>query len=145
MALINNVYSGNNLKAEDLGGQDRHLIIQAATVEEIDDDGRKKRMIRLTFQNQDQGLLLNVTNANTIGEMYGPDTDYWIGQPITLYPDRVPFGNKIVDAIRIRLNRQEQMPSRCRSRCRSKGSGRSNSRNSRFIRSAAPPGWPTGR
>lgn len=54
--------------------------------------------------------VLNKTNAHTIAEMYGPEVMNWIGKPIALYPTRVPFGNKTVDAIRIRPERPQPRP-----------------------------------
>ena len=49
----------------------------------------------------DQGLVLNVTNARSIADMHGGDTDEWTGKKITLCKVRVDFAGKVVNAIRV--------------------------------------------
>ena len=87
---------------EDLGGQEHQLIIAQVTQETINDNGNDKRMLKLHFQGQEKGLLLNKTNAMTIADALGENTDYWVQKPIILYPTKVDFAGKMVDAIRIR-------------------------------------------
>ena len=101
---VNDVYQSHseNLKAEDLGGQEHQLIIAQVTQETINDNGNDKRMLKLHFQGQEKGLLLNKTNAMTIADALGENTDYWVQKPIILYPTKVDFAGKMVDAIRIR-------------------------------------------
>lgn len=100
---IDQIYpSGEYLKAEDLQGRDVTVTIDSARMVTFDKDGQDQRKIALAFRGTDRELLLNVTNARMIADMHGRDTDGWLGRPITLYPTRVPFGGKNVDAIRIR-------------------------------------------
>ena len=51
----------------------------------------------------DKGLCLNKTNAGTIADLYGPETDAWIGRQIRLFATEVPFGAEQVLAIRVRM------------------------------------------
>jgi len=48
-------------------------------------------------------LVLNKTNAAMIAEMYGEDTDLWIGQALTLHRATVDMAGREVFAIRVRL------------------------------------------
>lgn len=51
---------------------------------------------------EEKGMILNVTNCNTIARMYGPYPVDWVGKRITLYPTRAQMGGEEVDAIRVR-------------------------------------------
>jgi hypothetical protein len=66
-------------------------------VEEVGDD--KKPV--LYFSGTDKGLVLNVTNANSIKELYGPETNDWRGRAITLYVAKVEYQGKRMDGIRV--------------------------------------------
>ncbi len=92
-------YRSNFLRADDLPG-DKKFIIKSVKKVEFD-DGKPKFV--LGFDNEKLGLVLNVTNGNVCKEMFGDDTDAWIGGAVTLYPTRVQFGSELRDAIRIRL------------------------------------------
>jgi hypothetical protein len=46
--------------------------------------------------------VLNRTNAKRIAKLYGPDTDKWLGKPITLYPSECDFGDETVPCLRVR-------------------------------------------
>ena len=48
---------------------------------------------------------MNVTNWNTLIELFGPDTDDWIGKTITIYPAEVAFKGRMTMALRISLNK----------------------------------------
>ena len=54
------------------------------------------------FKNKSKALVLNKTNLRSIEEITGTDeTDDWRGARITLYPTRVDYQGRRVDAIRI--------------------------------------------
>ena len=57
------------------------------------------------FQGAKKGLVLNKTNANTIAELYGPQTENWHGRVITLFPTQVDYQGRQVPAIRVRTQR----------------------------------------
>lgn len=46
-------------------------------------------------------VVLCKTNAFCLREMFGSKVAGWIGKRITIFPTRVPFGSKQVDAIRV--------------------------------------------
>ena len=108
---IGNAFPSTYLKAIDLQGRAVQITMHSVTMEEIGGDIKPV----LFFQDQhgqrkDRGLVLNKTNSNIIAEMYGWETDDWVGKPITLYPARVEFQGKLVDAIRIKLEAGMPIP-----------------------------------
>lgn len=97
---INAAFPSTYLKAADLQNRRVNVGIDRVAIEEV--GGEHKPVVY--FLGKDRGLILNKTNGNIIAEMYGPETDDWRGQKITLYPARVEFQGKIVDAIRVHLD-----------------------------------------
>lgn len=100
--------SGNSLKAADIPPNTKAKVIieSCSEVEFKGNDGKVDHKLRLAFQGQEKGLILNKTNATTIASMYGSDTDGWIGKEILLYQTKVDFGGQMVDAIRVDLPMQ---------------------------------------
>lgn len=90
------------VSAPDLKGQRVPVVIErVAMVEMKEMDGSVIHKPAAKFQGTEKQMIINITNWNMIAELYGEDSDMWIGREIILYPARVPFGNKIVDAIRV--------------------------------------------
>lgn len=96
---INAAFPSTYLKASDLQGRRVTIGIDRVAIEDV--GGEHKPV--LYFLGRDRGLVLNKTNGSIIAEMYGPETDDWHGRSITLYPARVEYQGKIVDAIRVHL------------------------------------------
>lgn len=110
MASINDVYkgAGDYLKAEDLKGKMIGLIIESSELKEYDRDGGGKDVkIVLSFVGKDKQLVVNKTNAATIAETHGDDYENWGGCSIKIFPTRVDFGGKMVDAIRVKMPEPE--------------------------------------
>ena len=55
------------------------------------------------FDKREKGMVLNKTNARTIGDVYGDDTDAWVGAPIEVFSMKVDFQGRMVDGLRIRV------------------------------------------
>ncbi len=102
---INAAFPSTYLKAADLQNRRVNVGIDRVVIEEV---GSEHKPI-VYFIGKDRGLVLNKTNGNIIAEMYGPETDDWHGKVITLYPARVEFQGKIVDAIRVHLDPMASM------------------------------------
>lgn len=100
---INQLYSsgGEFLKADDLKGQARVVTIKSWHVQEFENDGKEQQKLVLAFNENERTLVVNKTNAAMIADIYGPDTDAWVGKVIELRPERVPFAGRMVDAIRV--------------------------------------------
>ena len=104
---INAAFPSTFLKAADLQGRKVTITMDRVALEEV--GGEHKPV--LYFVGKDRGLVLNKTNGNIISELYGAETDDWHGKPIVIYPARVEFQGKIVDAIRVELQAGAAMAS----------------------------------
>lgn len=95
---IGSAFPSDYLKSADLNGKAVRVTIASVTSEKVGDDMKPV----LHFAGKDKGLVLNKTNANRIVEAVGSDeTDEWEGWSITLYPCKVDYQGKRVDAIRV--------------------------------------------
>ncbi len=108
MANLDDLYPSKYIKHSDLKGQDVNLTITSQSVEEVGMEGDKKPV--LYFKGTNKGLVMNVTNANTIGAAFGRDTDAWKGKQITLYGTTTDFAGKPVDCVRVRPPVSPEMP-----------------------------------
>lgn len=87
------------LKASDLGGREVRVTMANTEREKIGDDTK----LVLYFKGKERGVVLNKTNAGTISDAYGDDTDDWFDQPLILFAVKTDFQGKVVDAIRCRV------------------------------------------
>jgi hypothetical protein len=107
---LDDIYSsGNYLKADDLTeGKDVTVTISQWEVQEIEKDSRHggtymAKQIVLHFAESDKLFGLNKTNGYHIADLLGEDDpSKWPGAVLTLYRTKVPFGNKMVDAVRVK-------------------------------------------
>ncbi len=99
---IENAFPSKYLKAANLGGKTVRLKMTNVVMEKLGDDTRPV----VHFSGTDKTLVLNKTNANVINEVYGRETDEWIGKDIDVYPTRVEYQGKMVDAMRVRIPAQ---------------------------------------
>lgn len=78
--------------------------IEQLTREEVSDGNNSKEEKNvLWFSDDMKPMILNRGNAETIGGLYGDDSDAWIGKSIELYVDpSVMFGSKRVGGLRVR-------------------------------------------
>jgi hypothetical protein len=109
---ISEVYQSNSdfLKAEDIGANFWTVTISKVDMKNFDDGSRK---LFIMFTELDKGLVLNKTNADTIGDLYGKNTDGWAGRQVMLMTMPVDYQGKKVQAIRLRSPAQQQtMPQR---------------------------------
>lgn len=95
---IGEAFPSRFLKATDLQGKEYELVMSHVEIVDVGDSEHKPV---LYFARTEKGLVLNKTNAEMIALMYGDETDLWSGHKITIKPDKVQFGGRIVDAIRI--------------------------------------------
>lgn len=99
---INNAYPSRFLRSADIEGDQTYTIknIEVETVGQ-GKDAEEKPIVY--FEEVEQGLALNKTNANAIAALYGPETDAWPGKRVTLFSTEVEFAGKMTLAIRVRL------------------------------------------
>ena len=100
MVNINEAFPSNYIKSADLRGEMVKVIIDEVKTEEIGSD----RKLVMYFKGKEKGMVLNKTNARTIGDVYGDDTDEWLGKEIELFAMKVDFQGRMVDGLRVRVS-----------------------------------------
>ncbi len=95
---ISNRFSGKFFKSDDLNSD---LKLTIGTVKDEELNGITKPVFY--FDNSNQGLVLNKTNAQTISGAYGDETDDWTGKEIIIYPTEIDFRGERKKAIRIKI------------------------------------------
>ncbi len=101
MATVSEAFPSKYLKAADLNNRTVKVSINRVVFEEIGQNKDKKPI--LYFNGAEKGLVLNKTNATTIGDVYGEQMDGWSGKEIELFSMMVPFNGQNVPAIRVRV------------------------------------------
>jgi hypothetical protein len=96
---ISEEFTSKYLKAADLGGKEVRVIMQHVEKEKLGDDMK----LALYFKGKDKAVILNKTNANTIADAYGDDSEDWFDQPLILFSVMVDFQGKVGPAIRCRV------------------------------------------
>lgn len=102
MANVFDSFPSKYLRAADLPDEGQTYMMADVTREPVGQGDDQESKLILYFDGEKRGLVLNKTNATTIAEMYGPDTDDWEGCPITLFPTQTDYQGKQVECIRIR-------------------------------------------
>ncbi len=100
MTTVSDAFPSNYLKAADLQNRTIKLKIDKVIFEEIGKDKDKKPVVY--FAGVKKGLVLNKTNATTIGSVHGQELEGWTGKEIELFEQMVPFNGQNVAAIRVR-------------------------------------------
>lgn len=100
---ISEQFAGSYFKAQDLP-QPRVLTIQDCTQAKMPEGDTKPA---LRFVGEQQQLVLNKTNAYSLAEWFGDDTNAWNGRAVELYSTTTSFGGRMVPAIRVRLPQQQ--------------------------------------
>lgn len=85
----------------DAKGKPIYLLATISGLKQIEVGPEKEHRWALTFKGTDRKLTLNVTNNDRLCELFGNETDDWIGQKIALHGDTAKFGGKTVQAVRI--------------------------------------------
>lgn len=103
-------FSSNYLKAADLQGRRIRVKVERLGQETVGQEGKWV----MYFERAKKPLILNRTNAMTIAEVWGPETDNWVGGELELFSMKVPFQGKLTDALRVNPlpSRQASTPPR---------------------------------
>jgi hypothetical protein len=94
---IRQAFQSSFLRAAEMQGP-QAVTIKSAAVESLGDV--QKPVVR--FKEISQGLVLNRTNARVLSQMFGPETDSWVGKRLTLFVASVEFRGRQVPGIRIK-------------------------------------------
>lgn len=100
---IHECFPSPYLVCADLGGQEQDVVISRFAMEEVDKQSHEQAPV-VHFKDILKGLRLNKTNANTIGELLGGETDEWVGKTITLFPTQVDWQGTQKACIRVKMN-----------------------------------------
>lgn len=105
-------FLGTYITAAELVGKEPTLTIGRVTLEKVEllkanDDsggGKMKDRVIVYFKESksDRGWLLNRTNAECIKELWGRETNDWVGHKLTLHTLPVRVGPKVEPGIRIK-------------------------------------------
>jgi len=104
---INKAFPSNYLKSDDLDGEVVKAVINLVTEEEVGDDTKPVvHFGRMSKQNLTPKMILNKTNANTIADSLGPETDNWSGKVVEIFSQKVDYQGRRVDGLRVRVAAQ---------------------------------------
>lgn len=105
-------FLGQYITAAELVGKSPTLTVEKITLEKVesmkptDDEGGGKMRDRIVVYFKEarggRGWLLNRTNAECIKELWGRETDGWLGKRITLHTMNVRVGPKMEPGIRVK-------------------------------------------
>jgi hypothetical protein len=99
------IFKSKYFKATDVF-EDIQLQIKAVTTEIIGEEREEKPMVY--FVGKLKGLVLNLTNFNTMARICGSDeTDDWVGKDVVLTTEMVTFRGQTAPAIRVRAPMQK--------------------------------------
>ena len=103
---IDEAFPSKYISAADLQGREVVVRIARVTVEQLgrNNDPKDNKPV-LYFEGKQKGLALNKTNANTVKDVYGKETDNWIGKTIMLVQAWTDYAGKQVECIRVRPTR----------------------------------------
>jgi hypothetical protein len=102
--LISELFPNRFVKAEDLE-KDVPCFIEQVQLEDVYNPGTHENATHpiLYVKGGKKGVLLNKTNARTISDEYGDETDTWKGKAIVLYSCEVSTPTGPQPAIRIKI------------------------------------------
>jgi hypothetical protein len=95
-------FPGRYVKAADLKPEGAVVTMDRVEMEDVGQGNDKKTKPVLYFKNASKALVLNSTNDEAIGKLFGDDDRDWRGQRIVLYPTTTSFGGKLVECVRVR-------------------------------------------
>lgn len=105
-------FLGQFITAAELVGKSPTLTIARVVLEQVesmkvnDDQGAGKMKDRIVVyfaeSKSNRGWLLNRTNAECLKELWGRETDAWVGKKVTLHTQQVRVGPKVEPGIRVK-------------------------------------------
>lgn len=101
------MFPSKYMKGEDIideGGEVR-VLIKEVRFEELQDPKTNKKEDKpvLYFVRQEKGLVLAKENGRRLVELFGDDSDAWIGKQITLTTERVQAFGETHNSVRIKM------------------------------------------
>ena len=86
--------------ADETAGQSLKLVIsEVEDVEFQNDNGKPVTKPVLTFRGHDKKLVVGAMNYDRLADVFGDETQNWVGCTVTLTGEKVTFRNKRVNSI----------------------------------------------
>ena len=99
---LSQMFPSKWLASADLQGHCVTVTIRGITEERVGAPPKDEDKYVMWFEGKTKGLILNKTNGQAVGQLYGDETDNWMGKRVQLYVTQVRAFGAIHDAIRIR-------------------------------------------
>lgn len=78
------------------------VTILTVAMVDVNDDGSLRSVKPVaTLKGQDKGLIINQANKASLEGWFGDEMDACFGKSVMLHRTKVPFGRRMVDAIRM--------------------------------------------
>jgi hypothetical protein len=90
------LYGSKYISDADLKGRQPTLTVGKVEIAELHEkNGSTKRKYVMWFEGATKALVINQTNARKLADVYGKQTQNWIGQKIQLYSEDTSFGKGV--------------------------------------------------
>lgn len=107
---MSQMFPSNYLGQDDVMSPFVTTIIKITRDELKNDNGNEVKTV-LHFANIEKAFICNKTNAFTLVDAYGDDSDHWIGKAVEVYVDpNVTYGGKRVGGVRLRIPTGGRLP-----------------------------------
>lgn len=103
---MSDAFPSKYLRSSDLDGGNLRVVMQHVQMEKLGDDTKPV----LYFKGQEKGLVLNKTNAKTIAEVYGDESDDWAGGELILFTVMTEMQGKQTEGLRVRAPQPKDNP-----------------------------------
>jgi len=100
---MSSAFPSDYFKAVDFEEAPQKLVMSKVVMKDIGEDHKPV----LFFQGNEKGLVLNKTNANTIAEAYGDESENWSGKEIVVFASTTDLRGQQVACIRVRKPKQQ--------------------------------------
>jgi hypothetical protein len=97
-----NAFDSRFLRFSALEGKPRVCTIANVQWLKSSNRNESKRQLLITLAEYEKPWAINLTNSETIAQLYTDDPRAWVGKRVTLYPTKTKFGPQVVDCIRVR-------------------------------------------
>jgi hypothetical protein len=107
---MNEALAGRWLSQLEVPEDGVELIIKAVSQEVVGDEQSEKYALHFRDKNY-KPLLLNKTNIRVLVDLYGGESEAWLGQPIVVYSDpNISYGGKRIGGVRLRNPQPTRRP-----------------------------------
>lgn len=101
---VSDAYPSKYINATDLGGTRVDLTIERISLEEVPsfeegEDNVNKMCV--WFAGKQKGMLLSPTNARFLAQVFGDDSDLWVGKQVALYSVKQKVYGQMKDVLTI--------------------------------------------